>query len=343
LEVAILGGGTTLAVLAFCSLPVIALVRSGFRLRPRFQLRNPLLRSLAVEGSWAALFLAATQVVQFVVLRQSNRVAGGTNVYQFAFILFTLPYSLFAVPVMTTRFPQMSGAALHRRWDEFAEITRGAVRSILFTGFLAGAVTAAVALPVARMLTVSTDATMAARIGEATVAFAPAVVGYGLVLFFTRAFYAVGDPRTPALINVVLAGLAAVLMGFGASQLSDRNLVTGLAAAFAVTYVIGSIVMAWLLAQRLNGEGVTGLRTLRGPVLRGLVAATLAGAAGWGVVRLIGFDSRVEAAVSVAAGGVVVLALFLATQAGTGGPGVRLAVRTLGAGEPASRENRVSR
>jgi peptidoglycan biosynthesis protein MviN/MurJ (putative lipid II flippase) len=235
----------------------------------------------------------------------------------------------------------MSGAALHRRWNEFAEITRGAVRSILFTGFLAGAVTAAVALPVARMLTVSNDATMAARIGEATVAFAPAVVGYGLVLFFTRAFYAVGDPRTPALINVVLAGLAAVLMGFGASQLSDRNLVTGLAAAFAVTYVIGSTVMAGLLAQRLRGEGVTGLRPLLGPVARGLGAAIVAGLAGWGVVQLIGFDSRMEAAASVAAGGVVVLALFLGAQAATGGPGVRLAIRTLGAGEPTPGQSRV--
>ena len=56
-ESAVLAGGTTLAVVAFTSIPVVSLLRSGFRFRPRLDIKHPEVRALAHAGAWAALFI----------------------------------------------------------------------------------------------------------------------------------------------------------------------------------------------------------------------------------------------------------------------------------------------
>src|SRR5204863_500393 len=59
----VLGIGTTAGVLAMSAIPVIAVRRSGLRLRPRLDLRQPELRHLGRSGLWAAGLLACSQVL----------------------------------------------------------------------------------------------------------------------------------------------------------------------------------------------------------------------------------------------------------------------------------------
>lgn len=341
-ETWIVAGGTTLGVVVFCALPVAAVWRDGFRLRPRLDVRHPALGRLAREGAWAGVFLAVAQVVQVVVLRVANREPGAPTAYQFAFIFFTLPHALFSVPVMTTRFPEMSRAAHDGDWPAYRRSVATAVRSITFLALGATAVSVAVARPAAEVVAFGRGAGLAPRIGEATMAFAPGIVGFGLMLLFTRALYAVGDARTPALVNLAVSAVTAAVMLTVVAGLDDRHLVTGLAAAFAAGTLTGAaalgavvrreVVRREVVRRAVASPGVEMGLGLGLPVARAVAAGAVASAAGWSVTHAIGVDGRSVAAMAVAAGSAAAVVVYLAGQALLGGPTPRQALATTGAG-----------
>lgn len=333
-ELWILAGGTTLGVVVFCSLPVIAVRRTGFHLRPRFDHRHPAIRSLAREGAWAGVFLALTQVVQIVILMVANREPGAPTVYQFAFILFTLPHALFSVPVMTTRFPEMTRAAHAEDWDAYRRTVATGTRSIAYMALAATAISIAVAGPAAKLLSLGKAGRLAPEVADATIAFAPGIVGFGLLLFFTRAMYSTADTRTPALVNLGIVAITSAVMLTVVSSLDNRNIVTGLAAAYAVGNLGGAAVLGLMVQRRLSGRGAHHL-AVTGAVARCVVASVVASAAGWGCARAIGWETRTTAMATVTLGAVAALAVYVAVNWGIGGPAPRRAVATLGAGEVA--------
>jgi putative peptidoglycan lipid II flippase len=282
------------------------------------------------DGAWAAVFLGATQVLLLVVLRVANRDPGGPVIYQFAFILFTLPHALFSVPIMTTRFPALSRQSAVDDASAFAATTRSGMRAILYSALAASAVSVAVARPATELVSFGEARVLTAQIAEATAVFAPGIVGFGLFLFLTRVYYARSDARTPALTNVVVVIVTSVVMLTVVSDVGPRHLVTGLAAAFAAGQLVGALVLHAGTTRRLSSWGAPPLG-LGGDALRSLLSALIAGAAGWGAALVWGWDSRIAAATSALIAAVVATGVYLAVQTVTGGPRPADAIRTFGA------------
>ncbi|MCU1351736.1 MAG: putative rane protein putative virulence factor, partial [Acidimicrobiales bacterium] len=288
LEVAVLAGGTTFGVVAFCALPVAAAVRSGFSLRPRFDRRHPEVRRLGRLGAWAALFLAVTQLLLVVVLVLANRVEGGVVAYQVAFTFFLLPHALFALPVLTALFPQMSRQSVDHDWNGFARsIERGVASISYFVLPAAAALTALAPLLSHAVLFGRTDERGASQVAHVLIGFAPGVYGYGIFLFVSRVLYARGDTRSPALVNIGVAVAGALVMvgGFAATNGSVR--VAALAGAHSLAYTVGAIVLYRLAWRQLPpGERPRVARAVTPP----LVAAVVAGAAMAGATALYGAE-----------------------------------------------------
>ena len=72
-EVAVLAGGTTLGVIAFTAVPVLAAARTGVRWRPRLA-RDAEVARLARQGAWAGAYLGLTQLLTLGVLVLGNGV-----------------------------------------------------------------------------------------------------------------------------------------------------------------------------------------------------------------------------------------------------------------------------
>lgn len=331
-ELWIVAGGTTLGVVVFCSLPVAAVWSRGFRLRPRWNLRHPALREILRDGAWAGVFLAATQLVQIVILKVANRVEGAPTAYQFAFVMFMLPHALFSVPVMTTRYPAMARAALVDDWHEYRRTVAGAVRSIAYLALAASAVSVAVAEPAARLLARGQGAVLAPRIADAAMAFAPGIAGFGLLLFFTRASYAATDARTPALVNLGVVSVTSTLMLVVVPRLDDEHLVTGLTGAHALGNVCAATILGLVVGRRVVGRGAARLG-VGGACTRSVVAAGGAALAGWVVGHGVGWGSSATAVASILAGTAVAVVAYVGVQWMLGGPDPATAWRTLGAGE----------
>lgn len=251
-QILVLAGGTTMGVVAFCGLPILAVLRSPFRLRPNLDHHHPEVRRLARHGAWAAAFLAASQLLLVTVLILGNRVEGGVVAYQVGFQFFLLPYALFALPVLTGLFPTL--ARRHAAHDEagLAEAVERGVRTVAYLVAGAAALLGSLGGLVSRtVLFGETGAAGAALVAGALAGFAPGLVGYALFLFASRVSYARNDTRTPALVNMAVAVLGSAVMAVGFLIVPDRQRVAALALGHSVAYLAGAAILLHRLAAQL--------------------------------------------------------------------------------------------
>jgi putative peptidoglycan lipid II flippase len=318
----VLGVGTTLGVVALAASLLLPLrgLRLGLRLSLRFPVGvAPRVGRLALAG---VLTLAGQQLVAVVAIRLANAGApDGTQVVYFAgMTVFLLPWAALAVPLATSVYPGLSERA--GRGDEagYAATLAPAAVLTLVTGAVAAAGLVAVSGPMARVfLSSAADAGSAAALQPTIAAFAPGLLGYGLVALLSRALYARGLWRAP---TVCVAGgwLVAVVADLVLSDLlpdADRALALGAGHSIGVT---GAGIALLVVVAREAGTGA--LAGVARTGLPALLAGALAGAAGLLTARALGADPVPEGGVPAAIGigllaGGVVLVVAAAVIMGT--------------------------
>lgn len=300
----LLGIGTTAGIV----LMTVALwpsVRSaGIRVRWRFDLRNPAVRTVAKLSGWTLGYVVANQVALAVVLALATR-EGGAAVYLYAFQFFQLPYGLFAVSIMTTYTPELATAAARADMDSFRDRVSQGLRFIVLIVLPSAVGMAVLARPLIAGLLGHGAFTGAASVLTADVlaCFAVGLVGFSIYLFALRCFYALQDTRTPFLLNVVENTLNIVL----AVALVGRYGVQGLAVAYSVAYSVGAVAALAALRKRV---GPIGGRRLVDPVLRMAAASVAMGIVVLVASRSVGGDTGAGAGVRVGVGVLVGMAAY---------------------------------
>jgi len=294
-----IGATAGVAAMTFALWPTLR--RIGFRWRWRFHRRDPAVRSLVRLSGWAVLYVVINQIGLLVVIVLAGGVQGGYTAYQAAFILFQLPHAIFAVSIMTALLPSLAEDWVRAdRGDFRRDLARG-IRASAFVVLPAAAGYLALAQPIVRLLLEHgvAGARSTELVAGVLAFFAIGLFPFSAFLLFLRAFYAMQDTRSPALINVFAVGLniAANLMLFEALG------VEGLALGHSIAYSFAAIAAAIVLRRRLGGlEG----RAVLSGLLRVLAAAVLTGGAAWGAARLmsemVGADTLGEQLAQVAVG-----------------------------------------
>lgn len=303
-EKLVLALGGTLGVLGFVGVPVIALHRTGTRLRPRVEPADPRLRRLLHLSTWAIFQHAGIGILLGGAIVMGNRVAGGVVAYQFAFVAFMAPYAILAQPVHTTILPLLTLDAARDDPAAFGDRTRDALGTLALLTLPVSAALIALAEPAMRVVSVG-----ASRGGVDLLATALASLGVGLYpysafLLLARAFYARHDSRTPALVALVTAFIGVAVMVVGSSVTHGTARVAALGIGHSAAYVLGAVVLGALLARRLHRSIVPS--TL---VPAFLVSAAL-GVAAWQIERWIAPSGRVTIAAVLAAIGAAGAAVY---------------------------------
>lgn len=317
----VLGVGTTLGVLALSAslfLPLRGL-DLGLRLSLRFPVgAAPRVRRLALAG---VLTLAGQQLVATVAIRLANDgPPDGTQVvYAAGLTLFLVPWAALAVPLATSAYPGLAERAdIGDEAGYRAALAPVAVLTLVASA-IAAALLVAVAGPMARIFLIREPDPTVEALRDTIVAFAPGLLGYGLVALLTRALYARGLWKAPTVCVVggwLLAVAADVVLSV-ALPVEQRGLALGAGHTIGVTVAgLGLLVVVGRVAggAALAGLGRSGAAAL--------LAAGLAGAAGEWVARALGADpvpdGGVLAAVSAGllAGGTV-LVVAVAVMMGT--------------------------
>ncbi|MGH2673912.1 MAG: murein biosynthesis integral membrane protein MurJ [Actinomycetota bacterium] len=303
-----IGATAGVAAMTFALWPTLR--RIGFRWRWHLDRRDPAVRSLVRLSGWAVLYVVINQIGLLVVIVLAGDVRGGYTAYQASFIFFQLPHAIFAVSIMTALLPALSEDWVRGDRSDFRRDLARGIRASAFVVLPAAAGYLVLAEPVVRLLlehgvagAQSTD-----LVAGVLRFFALGLFPFSAFLLFLRAFYAMQDTRTPALVNVFAVGL-----NIGANLVLFPMLgVRGLALGHSLAYGFAAVAAAVLLRRRLDGlEG----RALAAGLLQVLAAAALTGAAAWGAARLMseafGADTLGEQIAQVGVGVAAGLIIFL--------------------------------
>jgi len=173
---------------------------------------------------------------------------GALAVVSFAQRLYQFPLGVFGIAVATAIFPAL--ARLSDDKQAFADILRRGLRLVLFIGLPASAGLALVGPLLVGVILEGGQfgASDADRVVFVLYGYSAAVWAYSIIHVFTRAFYAMGDARTPVKVAVVMVAVNLVL---NCTLIWTGLREAGLAWSTAFCAVVQSIVLLALMRRRL--------------------------------------------------------------------------------------------
>ena len=268
LQILVLGVGTTLGIVVQAVGLLPALRRVGFRYRPRWDWRELRLRELARISAWMLGYVVVSQIALLVVIWISNKAgdqvvdgrhAPGPTVFNNAYLIFMMANGIVAVSIMTALMPRMSAAAADHRWSDLA-------RHLSFGTRLSAVIlipTSVAYIVLGRQLSVTLFG-YGDYAGQAAIdtGWVIAAAGFGLVPFAISqlqlfAFYAMPDTRTPALLNIPVAGLRILVDLVFLVVLPVVWVSAGLMIGNAISFVLSVAIGYWLLRRRVGNIQLT--------------------------------------------------------------------------------------
>jgi putative peptidoglycan lipid II flippase len=304
----LLGAGATAAVACMAAINWAYVLRLPGKLRPRLDLRNPVLRKLARLSAWTIAYVITNTAGLAVSFYLANGVQGGLTAYVTAFAFFQLPIGIAATSIVTALVPQLSAHHIDGREEAFRARLAGGAQTLTFLMLPATAAFVVLAEPLIRVLLehgiVSTKSTE--LVASLLRLFAVGLLPFAVYQLLMRAYYTRQDAKTPALINV-WENLATIVFDI---VLFAWISVKGLALAHSLGYVVGCLVGIVLLVRRL---GPIAGRQNWIEMGKALIASALCAAAMvvvlLGVAELIG-PGELRALVQLVAGGLAGGAVF---------------------------------
>jgi putative peptidoglycan lipid II flippase len=318
----VLGLGTTLGVVAMTACLIPQLRSLGWQFRFRWAPSHPAVRKAAHLGVWALGYAGGYQAGLIVVLMLANGVEGGVAAYQWAYTFFYMPHALFAVAIFHVLFPAMSEDAARGEPEELLKRLRDGLCMLAFILLPTAALMLAGAGAISKLTLeygVMTEAG-AELIARVLAAFVIGLPTYSTFLVATRAYYALSDTKTPAIVNGVAVLISSGLGVFLFNAASGDWSVPGLALAHSAAFAIAAVVLVHLLSRRL---GTVATRELNVSIGRSLSASLLALAVAGAVTFALPEDTKVEALLSLTAASVAGAGIYLAVMAVAGAPELR--------------------
>lgn len=282
----LVGLGTTAGIAAMALVLWPAMRRAGIRLHWNPNWRDPAVTTVARLSAWTLGYVAANQLVFFVMITLINSTGvGQVSAFTYAWQFFQLPYGLFTVSIMTTFTPELAThvtradmASFRRRFGQGLRLGALVIIPTAVAYLVLAGPAVRVLLEYGQFDDASSDMTSFALRWLAV-----GLPGFAAFLYTMRGFYAFKDTRTPFVLNlgecllqVVMSFALLPAFGFG-----------GVVAAFSIAYTV-SAVAAILMLQRRAGR--LGDRELGLGVARHLVAAAAMGLALLGVVTVLDRD-----------------------------------------------------
>ena len=194
--------------------------------------------------------------------------------------LMELPQGVFGISLATYLLPTLSGLAAEKKFPEFRKTVAEGVNHLVFVNVLATVFLVLLAEPIVRLLFERGrfDAISTSMASSALAALGPGLIAFSMVNILARAFYALGDMRTPMRISIFclvvnLALTAALIIPF-------RQVGMGL--ANSASALLNVLLLAFALKKKL---GRLDWAEVRQPLFRVATAGVAAGLVAWLLMR----------------------------------------------------------
>jgi putative peptidoglycan lipid II flippase len=268
----ILSVGTTAGVAALVITALVPAVRLRLRVRPTLRFPEGVARQARGLAAYGIAALVAQDASLLVIIRLANNSSaqGAVVLYGYGWQVFESLYAVLAISIAVSAFPLLSA----REGAEFDETAAGSTRAVLLMSCLGAALLAAVAEPAARVFA---GQLQAPELALGFAAFAPGLIGFGLMACLSRVLLAAGRNAVAALavsagwLVVIVADIVLVHLA------SARWVVAALGLGNTIGLTVAGIALV-VAVRRVRGRAA--LRATARAAGAGVAAAAAGAAAG---------------------------------------------------------------
>ncbi len=281
-----LSAGTTAGVAALVVTALPSALRLRLRLRPAVRFPAGIGRRAGGLAAVGITALIAQDAATVVVIRLANGHGGSGAIvlYNYGWQAFVVPYAVLAIPIAISAFPVLSTTA----GAQFDDTAASATRSVLLVSWLGAALLAGAAIPAARMF-IAHQPAQARQLAFTFAAFAPGLVGYGLVACLSRVLLADRRHRVTAVAMAVGWVLVIAADIIGVRLVSARWVVPVLGLGNTIGLAISAAALAAAVRKARGAAALRGTGRAAAAGLAAAVAGALAGAAVSAAVPVSGF------------------------------------------------------
>ncbi|MDE0572139.1 murein biosynthesis protein MurJ [Demequina sp. B12] len=322
-RIALLAGFATLGIAAQALILIIPLIKGGYRWK--WQWRGPK-GELAVVGTIAKWSLGAVLVEQVAVTlvtrvaasagTEGGAAVAGNAAYFQALSLYLVPHSLITVSLVTAMYTAMARHAVN---GDIPALRAGTSRGLRVTGvFTIFATVAMIVLAplITRVALPSASAPVVSSVSQVMIAMLLGLVPLGATVLIKRLYFAFEDAKSIFYMHIPM-GVVWVITAYAFKEFTGAQWWTvGVGLGMALSNWTGVLLRAGGLRKRLGGGG--GRAVLRTHV-RALIAALVAGGAGWLVLRVnpdahagTGWGAIIVAGILVVVAGTVMFIVYAA-------------------------------
>lgn len=228
-----------------------ALLKSGIRYYPSFDLKNPGFRQIMILMLPVLIGLSVTQINLFVNQNLASGLAEGSiSALRLAQRIMQLPIGIFGVPVAMAVFPAMTTMVAKKEMSDFKRTFSLGLRSVFLITIPAGVGMMALREPIVQLFFQQGkfDAGDTSATAMALFFYAIGLFAYSALQLLNRIFYSLKDTITP-----VVTGIVAIAANIALSMVFVRFMQhQGLALAYSVAGIINIVMLIGILKRRLG-------------------------------------------------------------------------------------------
>jgi putative peptidoglycan lipid II flippase len=269
--------GVLVAGVAQAAFQLPTLWREGFRYRWVSPWKNETVRFVVTRMIPGTIGVAAFQLnvtlVLAIALWVNPQIVASFN---YAVRLMELPQGMFGISLATYLLTTLSSLALEKNYPEFLSTLRHGMGTLLFANLIAAVLLVVLAEPIVRLLFEhgKFDAASTGRASFALMCLAPGLVAFSTVNVLARAFFALGDTKTPMKISLVCLAMNLILAAMLVVPLKQG----GLGIANTTTSICNVGLLLFALRKKL---GTLEMESLHKTFLPLAFAGTIAGIIAW--------------------------------------------------------------